>query len=63
MGFPIGPFFNFRTPDEMPAWKRVIWILFGEVKESIDHGYLVKAYYFRGITLIAKCEPVDGEKE
>lgn len=54
------PFFlNFRTQDEMPFWKQLIWRVFGKKhtgQDVSDDGICeVVAYEYRNVTLIWKC--------
>lgn len=56
VSFPEGPFFNFRTNDEVGFFKRLIFIIFGEKKVGIDGFYKVTAYHLKNITYIHKVE-------
>lgn len=46
----------YKLPNEMPFWKRVIWLVFGKRLEGDSDGWKVVGYKFRGITLIVECE-------
>lgn len=45
-----------RLPEEMPAWKRLVWRVFGKRLEGVADGYKVVAYKFKDITLIHSVE-------
>jgi hypothetical protein len=49
-------FWNFRTKEEMPWWKRLIWRGLGERRFGESDGVRVTAYRFFGVTLIWKIE-------
>jgi hypothetical protein len=49
------PFFlNFRTFEDMPFYKRIIWRIFGKKHYGCDDDYCVTAYEFNNITLVWK---------
>lgn len=56
MSFPNGPFFNFRTCDEISWFKKIIFILFGEKKTVENSVCKLTAYHFKNITYISKFE-------
>ena len=48
-------FMIFKTFDEMPLWKVIIWRMFGKLEIGKFEGTTVEAYTFMRKTLIYKC--------
>lgn len=55
MKHPKEPWF-YRTRDDFPVWKQWVWIIFGTRHENKANGYFIRAYWFRGVYYVTKCE-------
>lgn len=61
--FPNGPFFNFRTRNELNLFQRIMFVLLGPKRVASDGNYRVTAYHRNNVTYIRKIEIDSDIKE